>query len=253
LALSACLALALALLGASSDSKESTLEAIVRGRAFKWEMRSQPPFRREAARMGAVRAFRAGWSGVGTSDQRALCAFRAGELLRAGGLDEGALAEFASGVALRSSPWSHRSALAGGKMLADLGRRADALRILKLTSKEGVPSRFAEPAALMRGVLLAEMGRRDSAAELWREVAIDGLTPLVRLEAFELWGQQLLEDGDIEGAAGVLHLCRERLSAVSCEATERGEELRARLTCSRLATAIRGEVLLRRGSADQGE
>lgn len=234
--------LAVSLFVAIIAHQEPTAEALTRGGSLKWRMRSQEPFRREALRMGAVRSFRAGVGGVGTRNQRALCAFRAGELLRAGGLHEAALREFTGGARFGSSPWSHRSALEGGKILMVVGRHAEAICLLQTVSGDEVPSRFAESAAVQRGVALAAMGRRDSAAEVLRAVAEDGVTPRARLDAFERWGRQLLNGGDLEGAAGVLHLCRVKLTRVSLEATEQGRELRTLLESSPLATAIRREV-----------
>ena len=249
MSLSARLALVVSLLCTSSVHQESAMEAITRGRSLKWQMRNQAPFRREAARMGAVHSFRVG-VGVGTLEQSAQCVLRAGELLRAGGFGEAAIEEFVRGAGLGSSTWSLRCALTAGKMLTAAGRPAEACRILQRVSGQGVPSRFSESARVQRGVALWELGRTDSAVATWRAVAEDGVTPRARLDAFECWGQRLLDDGDLEGAAGVLHLCRVSLSGASLEWTERGYELRALLQNSRLASAIRRGVHLRHGTGE---
>lgn len=216
--------------------------ALARGRALKWEMRGQPPFRKEAVRLGAVRAFRAGTRGAGDRLERALCAFRAGELLRAAGLTEGALAEFSACVGIGASPWSHKGAIEGGKLLIGVGRGPEAAVLLERAMRAGVPSRFREHAELLRGVAFVQSGQRDAALEAWRAVAEHGVTPSLRLIAFERWGLALLDGGDVEGAAGVLHLCRMSLESASSGATELGAQLRTSLQLSRLGRAIRGAL-----------
>jgi hypothetical protein len=189
--------------------------------------------------MGAVRAFRAGVTGTGEPKMRALCALRAGELLCAVGLDESGLEELLSGAALAPSTWSHRCALAGAEALIALGRNAEAARCLETVKGEGVPSRLTEAGRILRGVSLKEQGESSAAVRLWREVAERGVTPRARIDAFERWGEELLSDGDIDGAAGVLHLCRVRLSVAALEATAQGHEVRVLLRRSSLATSIR--------------
>lgn len=251
--LSARLMLAVSLLCAASAQYDSAVDALARGRVLKWQMRGKAPFLRESARLGAVRAFRAGAVGVGSRDQRALCALRAGELLRAGGFGEAAIAEFILGAELGLCSWSLRSALAASRMLVAFDRPAEAYHILQCASGGRVPSRFAEAARVLSGVALSRMGRTVAAVETWRQVAEDGVTPCARLDAFERWGQQLLDDGDPEGAAGVLHMCRVKLTAISLEATEQGREVRGLLRSSPLVTAIRSEVRLRREAGESDE
>lgn len=237
------LAAALPLAGVLQDA--STMDALARGRELKWQMRSQTSFRREGVRMSAVRAFRVGASALGGEGDRAQCAFRTGELLRAAGLREAALAEFSWSTELGGAPWSQRGALAAGELLIALGRPSEAVRVLERISGREIPTRFREAARVLCGLSQREMGLRDSAMETWRAVAVDGLTPRSRLDAFVCWGRLLLDEGDLEGAAGVLHLCRTSLNERVRESTEQGRELRALLRCSPLVTAIRREVLRR--------
>jgi hypothetical protein len=239
--------LVLALLWACTLGQQSPEEALDAGRSLKWQMRGKVPFRREAARMGAVRAFRAGFTGGGEPELRALCALRAGELLRAAGLDEPGLTDLMGGAVLSPSTLSQRCMLTAGEALIVAGRHADAARFLDAFEVEGVPSRLIESARVLRGVSLKVRGEGSAAVLLWREVAEEGVTPRARLDAFERWGEALLSDGDVDGAAGVLHLCRKRLSVAALEATAQGREVRALLRRSSLATSIRRAMCSRQG------
>lgn len=231
--------LASALYCAGAPLPQSTTALLDAGRALKGQMRGQAPFRREAARMGAVRAFRACSKETLEPGERALCALRAGELLCAASLDEPGLKALIEGAQSAPSTWSHRSRLAAGEALITQGRYAEASRFLEAIKGAGVPSCLSEAARVLRGVSLKGRGEDDAAARLWREVAEGGLTPRARIDAFELWGRELLSSGDVEGAAGVLHLCREKMSAAAFEATAQGRYVRARLRRSTLANSIR--------------
>ena len=228
-----------ALLCVSASRAQSTRAALDAGLALKWQMRGQAPFRRETARMGAIRAFRAGLTGTGEPKMRSLCALRAGELLCAAGLDESGLEELMSGAALPSSTWRHRCALAGAEALIARGRHAEAACCVETIKGEGVPAPLTEAARVLYGFALKERGESSAAVRSWREVAEEGVTPRARIEAFERWGEELLLKGDIDGAAGVLHLCRKKLSGAALEATAQGQEVRLLLRRSALATSIR--------------
>ena len=231
--------LIIALLCACASGLQSSKAALDAGRALKWQMRGQAPFRRDAARMGAVRAFRVGSLGSGEPEMRALCALRASELLRAAGLDEPGLKELMRGAALAPSTPSQRCMLTAGEALIAAGRHAEAARFLEALEEEVGPSRLIEAARVLRGVSLKERGERVAAVRIWREVAEEGATPRARIDAFERWGEELLSEGDIDGAAGVLHLCRKSLSVAALQATAQGREVRALLRRSSLATLIR--------------
>ena len=231
--------LASALLCAGAHLPQSTEAALDLGLALKGRMRGQVPFRREAVRMGAVRAFRACSKESGEPEERARCALRAGELLCAASLDEPGLKEFMEGALMIPSTWSHRSRLAAGEALIAVGRHSEAARCLEAVKGDGVPSRLSEAARVLRGTSLKVRGEGDAAVRLWREVAEGGVTTRARVDAFERWGRELLNCGDIEGAAGVLHLCRETMSVTALEATAQGREVRVLLRRSSLASSIR--------------
>ena len=234
------------LLCVGASLSQSTSAALERGRALKWQMRGQAPFRREAVRMGAVRSFRVGLRGSGDPKERSLCALRSGELLGAAGLEEAALAEASAGAALDPSEWSHRCAIVAAAALIANGRHEEAMVCLGRVTEEEVPSRFSEAARVLLGASLLERGHKAEAVRAWRAIGEDGVSPRARLDSFERWGAELLRDGDLAGAAGVLHLCREQMSATALESTVQGREVRALLRRSRLATGIRRALCLRR-------
>jgi len=120
-----------------------------------------------------------------------------------------------------------------------LGRNAEAARWLAAAEWEEALSKTREEAAVLRGVALARCGDGAAAVREWREVAESGDTPRVRFDAFEWWGRELLSRGDVEGAAGVLHRCREVLSLVALEETVNGRDMRKRLRNSSLARLLR--------------
>ena len=213
--------------------------ALEEGRALKAEMRGAAPHRREAARLAAVRAFRAGLRGSGTPALRALCGLRAGELLLAADLEESGLTELMRGAELSGSSWSQRARLSAGACMIRLGRCAEGARWLAAAEWGEAPSPTREEAAVLRGVALARCADGEAATRAWREVAELGVTPRVRFDAFERWGRELLSRGDVEGAAGVLHRCREVLSVVALEETASGRDMRKRLRSSQLARSLR--------------
>ena len=235
------------LLCVGASLSQSTSAALERGRELKWQMRGQTLFRREAVRIGAVRSFRVGLRGGGDPKERSLCALRAGELLGAAGLEDAALAEASAGAGLDPSEWSHRCAILAGAALIAKGRHEEAMGCLGRVTGAGVPSRFSEAARVLLGVSLLERGHKAEAVRAWRAIGEDGVSPRARLDSFERWGAALLRDGDLAGAAGVLHLCREQMSATALESTVQGREVRALLRRSRLATGIRRALCLRLG------
>ena len=118
-------------------------------------------------------------------------------------------------------------------------RFEEAARFMQERPGARAPSRVQERARVLRGVALASSGEVESALSLWREVALTGVTPRARVDAFERWGSELLCRGDVAGAAGVLHQCRSALSLAAAAETTSGLELRRRLRLSSLARSIR--------------
>ena len=220
-------------------------DALVAGRALRWSMRGLVSFKREAARLRAVRRFRVGILMSGSEVSRSQCAFRSGELLRAGGLRAAASRDLRLGVGLDAGEWSARCALSVGELCLEDGRAAEALMVLSSVANSAAPTRFAEHAAVLEGVALAAIGESATAVELWRSVAEGGVIPRHRLHAFERWGQRLLAIGDLEGAAGVLSQCRITLEASALEMTVTGRAFRKLLNDSSLARSIHEETTSR--------
>ena len=227
------------LLCVSFSAQQSACDASEHGRSCKAEMRGAAPHRREAARVAAVRAYRGGARGGETAQCRALCGLRAGELLLAAGLDEPGVAALMASVTQQGGEWSERAWLAVGAALIASERFEEASRYMEEQFGVQAPSRVQERARVLRGVALASSGEPESALRVWREVALTGVTPRVRIDAFERWGSELLRRGDVAGAAGVLHQCRCALSLAAAAETSSGLELRRRLRLSSLARSIR--------------
>ena len=239
------LALMLTLVSPAGREQSVSDDALLAGRALRWSMRGLVSFKREAARLRAVRRFRVGIFTPGSEASRSQCAFCSGELLRAGGLRAAASRDLRLGVSLDAGEWSARCALSAGELCLDDGRAAEALMVFSGIANSAAPTRFTEHAAVLEGVALAAIGETAAAVELWRGVAEGGVTPRHRLHAFERWGQRLLATGDLEGAAGVLSQCRITLEASALEMTAAGRALRKLLNDSSLARAIHREATSR--------
>ncbi len=197
-------------------------EALVAGHAIRWGMRGRTPFEKEAERLKAVRCFRSGMSAPGSAESKSQCALRSGELLSAGGLREAARRDLTSGAALSGGEWSARCALHFGELCLEDGRGVDALSLLSSITKSKWPTKLIERSAVLSGSAFAAIGEDAAAVKLWRGVAEDGATPDCRFEAFERWGQHLLELDDLEGVAGVISQRRVSLESVALELTAAG-------------------------------
>ena len=171
----------------------------------------------------AVRVFHPG--------ARASCveaAFRAGEILRAGGDDPGALEEFR--WAAQHGQGNEFRARAGLE-IGHAHRRAERWSLaleayLEVAADAAASASHREDAWLWAGTTWYAQGRVEDACLAWRRVAEKGLDPLARVEAFDELGMHLLAQGDLEGAAGTLDQCLRALSSQALEETERGERVR---------------------------
>ena len=163
--------------------------------------------------------------------QGAEAAFRAGELWRAGGEDERARVEFEAVLELESGgPFGQRARLE----LAHLERRAGRIEYalagyVDALARDPATERRGAEARLWAGRMQLELGAREPARVLWREVAALARDPLHRIEAFDLLAAELVELGDLEGAAGTLEQCRRELFEEGAELTERGRRVRGAL------------------------
>jgi tetratricopeptide (TPR) repeat protein len=200
---------------------------------------------RAAARAAAVEAYRA--VRVRFPDERtaaAEAAFRAGELLRAGGGVEEALREFESARGLGAgTPFRARAELEIGHLHRRGGRVREALDAYLVVRADASAARsYRDEAGLWAGKAWRELGHARDARRAWMGIARGAEDPLDRVRAYDLLALDLVDSGDLEGAAGVLHRCRLALEDVALEETRLGERVRRALesmrALDRLARAI---------------
>jgi len=175
-------------------------------------------------------------------------AFRAGELWRAGEDDERARREFEVAATLDpGGPFAARAALELGHLEQRAGNHQAALAIyVAVLSDPSAAAPRRDEAALRAGTEHRLLGARELARGLWERVARRAEDPLARVEAFDLLARDLVEDGDLEGAAGMLDRCRRELAPIAREQTRRGERVRRALTDMRALADLRGAVRRRR-------
>lgn len=215
-------------------------------------LRGQVGAARRAAREAAVEACRAVRRYFpGAHAAVAEASLRAGELLRSGGELEGAVEEFEHAWrAGRRSPFGARGGLEAGHTLRRLGRRVDALGWYE--SVEALGETHAEErdlAAYWRGRVLEELGRPVDARRAYERAARQGVGPVQRVRAFDAWTGSLVDAGDLEGAAGVLELCRTSLAPFAAERTLLGLRVRGALDAMRAPARLADAVRRRRGAS----
>jgi len=249
------LAVALAPGGVSAREQEpvprmATAEAqLAYARARKGALARAAPAEAAAARERAVAAYQAVRVFHPAARAPAVeAAFRAGELLRAAGADEGARAEFAwaaehgAGTDFRA-----RARLELGHLERRAGRARGALEVyLAVAGEADARAARRDEAWLWAGVVWKTLGRTDEARAAWQRVAEQGADALVRIQAYDELCALALERGDPEGAAGVLHECLVRFSARAEEETRAGARVRAALLRMRSVTELQRALARRR-------
>ena len=210
-------------------------------RGLKVAMRGTEGAAREEARRAAVAAYRAVRTHHPTARSVAAeAAYRAGELLRAGGQADGALDEFqeardrGAGTAYRA-----RASLEIGHLHRRARRTEPALDAYLGVAMDTTtcPCRRDE-ALLWAGRVWADGGRDADARRVFQRVAEEGEDPLDRVRAYDELGLLHLERGDPEAAAGVLDVCRLALSEVALERTRTGERVRDAMARMRVVDAL---------------
>ncbi len=181
-------------------------------------------------------------------------AFRAGELLRAAEEDERALAEFrwcasqGGGTEFRT-----RARLEIGHLHRRHERWPEAREAYLDVAGDASAEPFRrDDAWYWAGMVWKTEGRTDDARAAWRRVAEQGSDALTRVQAYDALGLSLLESGDLEGAAGILHECLVRLSERALEETLEGERVRNGLLRMRLVEDLPREIA-RRKKSDGGQ
>jgi tetratricopeptide (TPR) repeat protein len=193
----------------------------------------------------AVRVFHGAARGACTE-----AAFRAGELLRAGGDEAGALAEF-RWVLQRGQRGDFRAR--AGLELGHLHRRAERWRealeaYTDVAADPAVGPARRDDAWLWVGSAWQGLGREADARQAWTRVAEQGSDALARVRAFDELALLLLAADDLEGAAGVLDRCLVSLSARALEETEEGERVRNALLRMRIVDELPRALARRRAS-----
>ena len=228
---------------------ESVSEQYDHARGIKLSMRGTRGRERMLRRLRAAEAYRAvrryfpAQREVGGE-----AAFRAGELLRAGAEDERALAEFRTARALAAGgEFAVRAALEIAHLHRRRGDSSEALEAyLTVVTDLRAEPRWRDDAAIWAGRVWYETGRVEEARLWWNRVARGAEDPHDRLRAYDQLALARVDEGDLEGAAGVLELCRRGLSDVALEETPRGERLRNALMNMRALDALRRAIARRR-------
>lgn len=198
----------------------------------------------------AVRAFHPEEQALGAE-----AAFRAGELLRAGGQEVDALEEFAwckrhgAGTEFKA-----RAGLEIGHLHRRNGRWKESREAyLDVAADAGAQASRREDAWLWLGVVWREQGRPDEARSAWLRVAREGSDDLLRIQAYDELACSALAQEDPEGAAGWLDECLARLSPRALEETQDGERVRNALLRMRIVDELPRALALRnRSSAERG-
>jgi len=221
------------------------------------ELRGREGEARRGARAAAVEAYRAVRRHFPRG--RALgaeAAFRAGELLRAQGAEAEALAEFTAARRLGArTEFAARAELEIGHVHRRAKRAMEALAAYeRVLTDPGADSCVRDRAGYWAGRVHASLGRGADARRAYERVARDGVDPTERVRAFDAWADSLIDEGDLEGAAGVLELCRVSLDDVALEETELGQRVREALERMSSVERLVGEVEERlRRRARRGE
>jgi len=188
------------------------------------------------------------------SPECAEAAFRRADLMRLSGDVESARADFALARERGAgTPWRVRAALELGHMERRSKRLSEALSAYEavIADPSSAPGQ-RDDASLWTGRVLADLGRADDALRTWTRVADQGDDPLDRIRAYDLWAQELVTRADLEGAAGVLERCREKLADAAQEESRLGERVQAALAGMRAVEELARAVEKREREKKEG-
>jgi len=174
----------------------------------------------------AVRVFHPEASEIGAE-----AAFRAGELLRAGGEGEAAVDEFRVAQELgRGTPFRARARLEIGHVHRREARRRAALdEYLAVAGDAAAEVEYRDAAWIWAGRVWQSQGRLDDARRAWKGVAEGSGNPLDRAHAYDELGLSWIEEGDLERARRTVEGCLAALGDTALEETERGRRMRSAL------------------------
>lgn len=241
----------------SSIPKLESAEAQLKHAAtLKQALRGTEGEARDAARKAAIAAYRSVREFFAADAAAcAEAAFRAGELLRSANDVTGAMAEFAiardrgTGTAFRV-----RAVLE----IAHLERRAkhnqEALSAYEwVVADESSTPRQRDEASLWAGRVYLDLSRPADARRVWQRVADAGDDPLDRVRAWDNLASALIDQGDLEGAAGTLERCREALSEVAQEESKLGERVRSALANMRCVDELAAAVAKKKATSEKSD
>jgi tetratricopeptide (TPR) repeat protein len=232
--------------GSASIQRLESAEAQLKlAASLKAAMRGTEGEEKVAARKQAIEGYRSVREFFNSN--AAACAeasFRAGELLRSANDVAGAQSEFkiardrGAGTAFRV-----RAMLEMGHLDRRAKRFDSALAAFEaVIAEESATTRQKDEASLWAGRVYVELARPADAQRVWKRVADSAEDPLDRIHAYDYLALALVEQGDLEGAAGMLERCREALSDAAQEESKLGERVRSALSGMRaiddLAAAI---------------
>ena len=225
--------------------KESARAQLEYAARRKRELHGRGGEARRRARAQAVAAYRA--VRVHFPRERTLGAeatFRAGELLRAGGAAVEALEEFTAARRLgERTEFEARAGLEIGHLHRRGRRHMEALTAYERILADGDSgNRHRDRASYWAGRVHEELERPGDARRCYERVARRGADPVDRIRAFDAWTSSLIDQSDLEGAAGVLELCRSSLRDVALEETALGERVREALERMRSVGRLAREV-----------
>ncbi|MBK7642243.1 MAG: hypothetical protein IPJ19_04225 [Planctomycetes bacterium] len=178
--------------------------------------------------------------------------FRAGELLRSAGDLEGAAKEFQAAREQRGeSPFRVRALLELGHMQRRAKKLEQALASYEAVLADRATSATQrDEAALWVGSVHQDLHHPDDARRAWQRVADTGDDPLDRIRAFDHIASLLVDQGDLEGAAGTLDRCRSALTGPAAEETRTGERVRSALQNMRAIVELQRAVERRATDGD---
>jgi tetratricopeptide (TPR) repeat protein len=212
-------------------------------------VRTTPEAQRTAARLRAADAYRAVREHYpGDAAACAEAAFRRAELLRQAEELETARAEYALARERGAgTPWRVRAALEQGHLERRARRSPEALAAYDAVVADASSSPGQrDEASLWTARVLADLGRAADAVRIWTRLGDGADDPLDRIRAHDDWARDLVARGDLEGAAGVLERCREKLFDAAQEESRLGERVRNALTSMRALEDLARAIARRR-------
>ena len=167
-------------------------------------------------------------------------AFRAGELLRAGGRGEEAVEAFSIAVSRgKGTAFRARAKLEIGHVWRRKGDDRRALdQFLSVASDSAARQAHRDDAWLWAGRIWHRAGRFEDAHRAWRGVAEGAGDPLDRIQAYDEWILSLHARSESSEASFTLQACSDALADRALEETQHGERVRSALARMRARVVL---------------